>query len=35
MITKSNLKNMLKSVGFSDTSKDKYEKTIRFLIALS
>ena len=26
MITKSNLKNMLKSVGFSDTSKDKYEK---------
>lgn len=26
MITKSNLKNMLKSTGFSDTSKDKYEK---------
>ncbi len=26
MITKSNLKNMLKSAGFSDTSKDKYEK---------
>lgn len=26
MITKSNLKNMLKSAGFSDASKDKYEK---------
>ena len=28
MITKSNLKNMLKSAGFSDTSKDKYEKKL-------
>lgn len=35
MITKSNLKDMLKSAGFSDTSEDKYEKTIHFLIALS
>ena len=26
MITKSNLKNMLISAGFSDTSNDKYEK---------
>ena len=26
MITKSNLKNMLSSAGFSDTSNDKYEK---------
>lgn len=26
MITKSNLKDMLKSAGFSDTSEDKYEK---------
>ena len=26
MITKSNLENMLKSAGFSNTSKDKYEK---------
>lgn len=28
MITKSNLKNMLKSAGFSDASKDKYEKKL-------
>lgn len=34
MITKSNLKNMLSSAGFSGTSNDKYEKTIHFLIAL-
>ena len=26
MITKSNLKNMLSSAGFSGTSNDKYEK---------
>lgn len=26
MITKSNLKNMLSSAGFSDTYNDKYEK---------
>ena len=26
MITTSNLENMLKSAGFSNTSKDKYEK---------
>ena len=31
-ITKSNLKNMLSSAGFSDTSNDKYEKNIHFLI---
>ena len=30
MITKSNLKNMLSSAGFSDTSNDKYEKYYPF-----
>ena len=30
MITKSNLKNMLISIGFSDTSNDKYEKYYPF-----
>lgn len=28
MITKSNLKNMLSSAGFSDTYNDKYEKKL-------
>lgn len=34
MITKSNLKNMLSSAGFSDTYNDKYEKNYPLPIAL-